>query len=62
MGTWLGLKGLELPEDGLGLGLGLGVVLIEMAGLAEKLEGVGPTEVLLVGEFLEVVLNWNGGG
>ena len=33
-----------------------------MAGLAEKLDGVGPTDVLLVGDVLEVVLNWNGGG
>ena len=38
------------------------MVLIEIAGLAEKLDGVGPTEVLLVGDVLEVVLNWNGGG
>ena len=51
-----------MGEDGLGLGLGLDVVLIEIAGLAEKLDGVGSTEVLLVGEVLEVVLNWNGGG
>ena len=37
IGTWLGLNGLELPDEGLLVGLGLGVVLMDIAGLAEKL-------------------------
>lgn len=59
IGTWLGLNGLELPIEGLLVGLGLGVVLMDIAGLAEKLVGGGLIDVLLVGDDLDVVLNWN---
>ena len=59
IGTWLGRNGLELPDEGLLVGLGLGVVLMDIAGLAEKLVGGGLIDVLLVGDDLDVVLNWN---